>query len=127
MLELVLGGVLERSWDGFGGVLGCLGGVLGRLGGVLGRLGAVLGASWGVLGADGSTSNMILVSGVGFGGVLVATDGVSRGGRRKRVGQSKGQSRPFLTQGSEHAQATLAGHGPADLEASATAADPFSL
>ena len=32
MLELVLGGVLERSWDGFGGVFGCFGGVLGRLG-----------------------------------------------------------------------------------------------
>ena len=64
MLEVVLGGVLERSWEGFGGVLGAswgvlgaswgiLGaswGILGRLGRVLGRLGGVLGASWAVLG-----------------------------------------------------------------------------
>ena len=43
MLELVLGGVLERSWDGFGGVLGCLGVSWGRLGASWGRLGGGLG------------------------------------------------------------------------------------
>ena len=70
MLKLVLGGVLERSRKGFGGVLevswGCLGASWARLGaswrrlggvleaswGVLGRLGGIYGASWGVLGVS---------------------------------------------------------------------------
>ena len=50
MLEVVLGGVLERFWEGFGGVFGASWGVLGapcclldpRLGAILGRLGAIL-------------------------------------------------------------------------------------
>ena len=61
MLKLVLGGFLERSWEGFGGVLetswGCIGASWGRLGaswGVLavsmGCLGASLGGPGGILG-----------------------------------------------------------------------------
>ena len=38
MLKLVLGGFLERSWEGFGGVLGWPWGVLGTSWGVLGRV-----------------------------------------------------------------------------------------
>ena len=47
MLKLVLGGFLERSWEGFRGVLetswGCIGASWGRLG-----------ASWGVLAEPGA-------------------------------------------------------------------------
>ena len=56
MLKLVLGGFLERSWEGFGGVLetswGCIGASWGRLGASWRCLWGVLGRLWGVLGVS---------------------------------------------------------------------------
>ena len=45
-------------------------------------------------------------------------------GRRTGLGLSEGLYRPDLENDPEHAHGALAGQGPADLEASATAADP---
>ena len=43
-----LGGLLGRSWEAFGALLGRLGALLGRLGWLLGRLEAFLGALGGI-------------------------------------------------------------------------------
>ena len=58
-------------------------------------------------------------------GVLEAFEGVECGVRRMRVGLSKAKFGQNSVIGLEHAHGALAGQGPADLSATAAAADPL--